>query len=58
MNVIFHKMSFEFFYFHFSQKIIENVSELSFISSMYNFLAVLWAKYYMVATIKGSMSHK
>ena len=58
MNMIFHKMSFEFFYFHFSQKIIKNVSELSFISSIYNFLAVLWAKYYMVATIKGSMSHK
>jgi len=55
MNMIFCKMSFDFFYLHLSKKFIEDNSKLIFKFSIYNLFAVLWTKDYVVGTIPLGM---
>ena len=52
------KITLYFFYLHLFEDIIENISELCFEFSVYNFLTVFWTKYDVVGTeIIGSMCH-
>jgi len=49
--MIFHKMTFEFFYLHLFEKIIYDISQLYFEFPIYNLLTVFGTKYYVVGTI-------
>jgi hypothetical protein len=59
MDVIYREVTFYFFYLHLFENIIDDISELYFKFSVYNFLAVFWTKYDVVGTeIIGSMCHE
>ena len=49
--MIFHEVTFKFFYLHLFEKIIDDVSELYFEFPVYNLLTVFWTEYYMVCAI-------
>ena len=51
VNVIFHEVTFKFFYLHLFEESIDDISKLYFECTVYNLLTVLWTKYYVVCAI-------
>jgi hypothetical protein len=58
MNMIFWKVSLYFFYLHLFENIIDDISELHFEFSVYNFLTVLWTKYNVIGTVMFCVRHR
>jgi len=56
VNVIWHEVTLQFFYFEFFEKIGDNSSELFFEFSIDDFLPKLWTKYYVIRTIPLDVS--
>ena len=56
VDVIWHEMTFEFFYFEFLEEISDNSSELFLEFTIDDSFTKLWTKYYMIRTIPLDVS--
>ena len=57
MNMIYSEISFKFFYFHFSKKLGEYLSEILFEYAVYFSFTIFWTNHDMIGTIPSDMSH-